>query len=381
MASKRDYYEVLGIDKSASETDIKKAYRKMAKKYHPDANPDNKEAEEMFKEVNEAYEVLSDPQKKAAYDQYGHAAFEQGGMGGAGGFSGGFSGMDMGDIFNDIFGGGFGGFGDIFGSRSSTRRGPQKGSDLQMNLTISFEESMFGCTKEITVPVSEKCTECNGTGAKAGTSPETCPNCHGTGQERVTTRTPFGMAQTVRACSQCGGEGKIIKEKCPKCGGKGSVTTRKTVPVDIPKGIAHGQSIRKKGMGSAGTHGGPNGDLFIQILVTPSKQFQRQGNDLYTEVPINIVQATLGAEITIPTIDGEETYTIKAGTQPDTKVTLRGKGAYNVRNEKARGNLIVTLKVVIPTDLKKEQRDLLQKFGDSLMGISNKKKGLFGKHS
>ncbi len=378
MASKKDYYEVLGITKDASDADIKKAYRKMAKKYHPDANPDNKEAEEKFKEVNEAYEILSDPQKKAAYDQYGHAAFEQGGMGG-GGFSGGFSGMDMGDIFNDIFGGSFGGgFSDIFGGGSrSGRRGPQRGSDLQMNLTITFEESMFGCQKEITVPVSEKCTDCGGTGAKAGTSAETCPNCHGSGQERVSTRTPFGMAQTVRTCSQCHGEGKIIKEKCPKCGGKGSVTTNKTITVDIPKGIAHGQSIRKKGLGSAGTMGGSNGDLFIQILVGPSKQFQRQGNDLYTEVPINIVQATLGAEIKIPTIDGEEAYTIKPGTQPGTKVTLRGKGAYNVRNDKSRGSLIVTLKVVVPTDLKKEQRELLQRFGDSLTGNTTKKKGFF----
>lgn len=377
MASKRDYYEVLGVSKGASDAELKKAYRKMAKKYHPDANPDNKEAEERFKEVNEAYEILSDPQKKAAYDQYGHAAFEQGGMGG-GGFSGGFSGMDMGDIFSDIFGGSFsGGFSDIFGGGGSRRRGPQRGSDLQMNLTISFEESMFGCKKEINVPVSETCPDCKGSGAKAGTTAETCPHCHGTGQEKVTTRTPFGMAQTVRVCSQCGGEGKVIKEKCPRCGGKGNITANKTVTVDIPKGIAHGQSIRKKGLGAAGTKGGANGDLFIQILVSPSKQFQRQGNDLYIEVPIDIVQATLGAEIKIPTIDGEETYTIKAGTQPGTKITLRGKGAYNVRNDKSRGNLIVTLKVVVPTDLKKEQKELLQKFGDSLKGVTTKKKGFF----
>ncbi len=376
MASKRDYYEVLGIDKNAGADEIKKAYRKMARKYHPDINkaPD---AEEKMKEINEAYEILSDAQKKAAYDQYGHAAFEQGGMGaGAGGF-GGFGGMDMGDIFGDIFGGGFGGFSDIFGGGSSRRRGPQKGSDLQYNLTISFEESMFGCTKSITVPVSEKCTECGGTGAKAGTQPETCPTCHGTGQEKVTARTPFGMAQTVRPCSQCGGEGKIIKEKCPKCGGKGNVTERRTISVEVPKGIAHGQSIRKKGLGGAGTQGGANGDLFVQILVTPSKQFRRQGNDLYTEVSINIVQAALGGEIKIPTIDGDESYTLKPGTQPETKITLRGKGAYNVRNDKARGNLIVTLKVVVPTELKKEQKELLQKLGESLGGTSHKKKGLF----
>lgn len=344
----------------------------MARKYHPDINkaPD---AEEKMKEINEAYEILSDSQKRAAYDQYGHAAFEQGGMG-----AGGFSGMDMGDIFSDIFGGGgFGGFGDIFGGGRSARRGPQRGADTQMNLTITFEESMFGCTKNITIPVSEVCPDCKGSGAKAGTTAETCPHCKGTGQERVTQRTMFGMAQTVRTCSHCGGEGKIIKEKCTRCGGRGNITSNKTVTVDIPKGIAHGQSIRKKGMGGAGTKGGSNGDLFVQILVSPSRQFQRQGNDLYTEVPIDIVQATLGADIKIPTIDGEESYTIKAGTQPDTKITLRGKGAYNVRNEKSRGNLIVTLKVVVPTDLKKDQKELLQKFGDSLKGIAPKKKGFF----
>ena len=379
MASKRDYYEVLGVSKGASETEIKKAYRKMAKKYHPDANPDNKEAEAKFKEVSEAYEVLSDPQKKAAYDQYGHAAFENGGMGSAGGF-GGFSGMHMGDIFSDLFGGGFGGFGDIFGGGSSSRRrGPQRGSDLQVNITISFEESMFGCQKSVTIPTGEVCPKCHGSGAKEGTSAETCPNCHGSGQERVTTRTPFGMAQTVRTCSHCGGEGKIIKEKCSNCGGNGNVTSNKTITIDIPKGIASGQSIRKRGFGGAGTKGGPNGDLLIQVLVTPSRQFTRQGNDLYTEVPINMVQAALGDEITIPTIDGDEKYTIKAGTQPDTRITLRGKGAYNVKNDKARGNLIVTLKVVIPTELKREQKDLLQKLGESFNGINHKKKGFFSK--
>ncbi len=379
MASKRDYYEVLGVSKGASETEIKKAYRKMAKKYHPDANPDNKEAEAKFKEVSEAYEVLSDPHKKAAYDQYGHAAFENGGMGSAGGF-GGFSGMDMGDIFSDLFGGGFGGFGDIFGGGSSSRRrGPQRGSDLQVNITISFEESMFGCQKSVTIPTGEVCPKCHGSGAKEGTSAETCPNCHGSGQERVTTRTPFGMAQTVRTCSHCGGEGKIIKEKCSNCGGNGNVTSNKTITIDIPKGIASGQSIRKRGFGGAGTKGGPNGDLLIQVLVTPSRQFTRQGNDLYTEVPINMVQAALGDEITIPTIDGDEKYTIKAGTQPDTRITLRGKGAYNVKNDKARGNLIVTLKVVIPTELKREQKDLLQKLGESFNGINHKKKGFFSK--
>ncbi len=378
MASKRDYYEVLGINKSATDAEIKKAYRKMAKKYHPDANPGDKVAEEKFKEVSEAYEILSDPQKKAAYDQYGHAAFE-GGMGGAGGFTGNFSGMDMGDIFGDIFGGFGGGFSDIFGGGSSRRNGPSRGSDLQMNMTITFEESMFGCKKEINIPVSETCSQCGGSGAKKGTSPVNCTKCGGTGRVRVSKQTPFGVMASERVCPDCGGEGKIIKEKCPHCGGRGNVEVKKNITVDIPKGIMHGQSIRKNGMGGAGQKGGPNGDLYIKINVMPSKQFRRDGNDLYTEAAINIVQATLGDEITIPTIDGEEKYTIKPGTQPETKITLRGKGAYNVRNDKMRGNLVVTLKVIVPTDLKQNQKDLLQKFGDTLTDKNTKKKGFFDK--
>ncbi len=375
MASKRDYYEVLGIQKGASDAEIKKAYRKMARKYHPDANPGDKTAEEKFKEVNEANEVLSDPQKRAAYDQYGHAAFEQGGMGG-GGFSGGFGGMDMGDIFSDIFGGGFG---DIFGggrSRSS-RSGPQRGSDMQMAMTITFEESMFGCQKPINIPVYEKCTECNGSGAKKGTSPVTCTHCNGTGQEKITQQSPFGMISTTRVCSHCRGEGKIIKEKCPKCGGNGNTKVNKTVTIDIPKGIASGQSIRKKGLGGAGVKGGPNGDLYIQINVTPSKTYARQGNDLYMEYPISITQATFGAVVKIPTIDGEYEYTIKPGTQPNDSAVIRGKGVYNVRNEKYRGNLNVTFKVQIPTELNKAQREALEKFAEASGEAAPKKKGWF----
>ncbi len=379
MASKRDYYEVLGVQKGASDSEIKKAFRKMAKKYHPDANPDNKEAEEKFKEVNEAYEVLSDSQKRAAYDQYGHAAFEQGGMGSggfSGGFTGGFGGMDMGDIFSDIFGGGFG---DIFGggrSRSS-RSGPQRGSDMQMSMTISFEESMFGCKKEQNIPVYEKCTDCNGSGAKKGTSPETCPHCHGSGQEKVTQQTPFGMISSTRVCSYCKGEGKIIKEKCTKCGGNGTVKVNKTVTVEIPKGIAIGQSIRKRGLGGAGIKGGPNGDLFIQINVIPSKQFKRQGNDLFIDFPISITQATFGAVLQIPTIDGDYEYTLKPGTQPDTTAVIRGKGVYNVKNDKYRGNLNVTFKVQIPTELNKAQKEALEKFAEASGEAVHKKKGWF----
>lgn len=378
MASKRDYYEVLGVQKGASDADIKKAYRKMARKYHPDANPDNKEAEEKFKEINEANEVLSDPQKRAAYDQYGHAAFEQGGMGGAGGFSGGFGGfsnVDMGDIFSGIFGSGFG---DIFGGGSSrARSGPQRGSDLQMSMNITFEESMFGCTKEVNLPIYEKCSECNGSGAKKGTSAEVCSHCNGTGQEKITQQTPFGMVSSTRVCSHCRGEGRIIREKCPRCGGSGSVKINKNVTVEIPKGISSGQSIRKRGLGGAGVKGGSNGDLFIQINVAPSRTFVRQGNDLYVNVPISITQAAFGGKINIPTIDGDYEYNLKAGTQPETKATIRGKGAYNVKNDNFRGNLIVTFKVQIPTEMNREQKEALEKFAEASGEKAAKKKGWF----
>ena len=317
MASKRDYYEVLGIQKGADASAIKKAYRKMAKKYHPDANPGDKEAEEKFKEVNEAYEVLSDDQKRAAYDQYGHSAFENGGMG-AGGFSGGFTGnfSDMGDIFGDIFGGGFS---DIFGGGSSRRRrnnAPQQGADSRVNITITFEESMNGCQKSVTVPVYETCSDCHGTGAKAGTSPETCSYCHGSGMETVVQQTPFGRMQTQRTCSHCHGEGTIIKEKCPKCKGNGYTRQNKEITFDIPKGIAHGQSLRKRGFGGPGKNGGGNGDLYGLISVMPSNVFTRDGDDIYVTVEISMIDAALGAEIVIPTIDGDEKYTVKAGTQP-----------------------------------------------------------------
>ncbi len=369
---------MLGIQKGASDAEIKKAFRKMAKKYHPDANPDNKEAEEKFKEVNEAYEVLSDADKKAAYDRYGHAAFEQGGMGAggfSGGFSGGFDGVDMGDIFSGIFGGGFG---DIFGGGSSrASAGPQRGSDLQTSITISFEESMFGCKKEINMPVYEKCTECGGSGAKKGTTAQTCSYCNGTGKETVAQQTPFGRIQSTRTCSHCHGEGRIIKEKCPKCGGSGTVKINKNITIDIPKGIAAGQSVRKKGLGGPGTKGGPNGDLFVQINVTPSKTFVRQGNDLYIDVPISITQAAFGGKINIPTIDGDYEYNLKSGTQPETKATIRGKGAYNVRNDSYRGNLIATFKVKIPTELNKEQREALEKFAEASGEKTPKRKGWF----
>nr|WP_284345834.1 molecular chaperone DnaJ [[Clostridium] colinum] len=358
MLGKRDYYEVLGVSKGATDSDIKKAYRKLAKKYHPDANPNNQEAEAKFKEATEAYEVLSDEKKRQTYDQFGHSAFD-----GSGGFSGSgnFSGMDMGDIFESFFGGS--GFSDIFGGGSSRRRrGPSRGADLQYNLTINFEEAVFGCSKEISFQADDKCDNCNGTGAKPGTHPQTCPTCGGSGQERVIQQTMLGSMTTVIECRTCHGEGKIVKEPCSVCNGKGKVRKTKTITVDIPKGINEGQSIRKAGMGAPGEKGGPNGDLLIAISVRPHKTFVRQNNDIYVEVPISIVQATLGDEIKVPTIDGEELYTVKAGTQPETTVMLKNKGVFNVRNPKLRGDQIIKFKVIVPTKVNDKQKELLMQF-------------------
>lgn len=372
MASKRDYYEVLGIQKGASDAEIKKAFRTQAKKYHPDNNPGNSEAEAKFKEVNEAYEVLKDPQKRATYDQYGHAAFENGGAGagGAGGF-GGFGGMDFSDIFEGF------GFGDIFGGGSRRRNGPRKGRDMQINVTLTFEEAVFGCKKEVRIPVTESCSECHGSGCKPGTYAETCSRCHGTGQEVVTQQTPFGMMQTQRPCSACGGEGKVIKTPCTKCGGKGHITAEKSVTIDIPKGIAHGQSIRKTGLGGAGERGGQNGDLYVAITVMPHKTFVRDGNNILVDVPISMTQAALGDEITIPTIDGDEKYTVKPGTQPGDTYTMKGKGVFNVRNPKLRGDQIVTFKVVIPSRLTDRQKSLLREFAE--LSGENRKEGFWNK--
>lgn len=370
MASKRDYYEVLGVAKGASDSDIKKAYRKLAKKYHPDANPGDKEAEDKFKEVSEAYEVLSDEKKRQTYDQFGHAAFD--GAAGGGGFNGGFGGVDMGDIFESFFGGS--GFGDIFGG-GRRRNGPKRGNDVQYNMHITFEESMFGAEKTINVPITETCDVCKGTGAKPGTVAENCKNCGGSGQERVVQQTMFGSMTSVRECHVCHGQGKVIKEPCSKCSGNGKVKVSKDIKISIPKGIAHGQSIRKSGMGEAGEKGGANGDLFITVYVQPHKTFIRKENNIYVDVPISIVQAALGDEIMVPTIDGNEKYTVKPGTQPETSAILKGKGAYNVRNERVRGDQIITFKVEVPTKLTERQKELLREFD----GESGKKEGFFDK--
>lgn len=338
----------------------------MAKQYHPDNNQGDKAAEEKMKEVNEAYEVLSDSDKRAKYDQFGHAAFEQGGAGGAGGFYGGGMEFDMGDIF-DMFG--FGG-----GRSTARRNGPQRGNDIGVNVQITFEEAIFGTTKEIAINVVDKCDTCGGTGAKPGTHAETCKRCNGTGQERVVQQSLFGAMTSVKTCSMCGGTGKTVKDPCVTCGGKGRVKKAKKFEVNIPKGIDNGQSIRLAGKGEAGINGGSYGDLMVTIYVQNHNYFVRKGMDIYCDVPITFVQAALGDEIIVKTIDGEQKYTVKPGTQPDTVVTIRGVGVPNLRNTKQRGNQIITLKVKIPTELTNKQKELLKEFyGDDNVGEPEKK--------
>jgi len=364
MAEKRDYYDVLGVSKSADESEIKKAYRSLAKKYHPDMNPGDKEAEAKFKEVNEAYDVLSDPDKKAKYDQYGHAAFDpSSGMGGGGfGGFGDFGGIDLNDIFSSFFGGGMGG--------SSTRRnGPIRGDNIRTRLTLTFEEAVFGCKKEVTYSKIQKCSECGGTGAEKGTTPKTCPTCGGAGQVRVQQRTPFGIMQSTKACDACGGTGKIIEKKCAHCRGKGYESVQKKLDVNIPAGIDDGQQIGLKYQGCDGMNGGGAGDLNIVISVRPSSVFERDGYDLYCEIPITYTEATLGAEIDVPTLEGSQKFRIPEGTQTGTVFTLKDKGVTRV-NSKTRGNLYITVVVEVTKNLNNEQKELLRKFADSC-GESN----------
>lgn len=361
MAEKRDYYEALGVTKGASEDEIKKAYRKLAKKYHPDLNPDDKEAEAKFKEVSEAYEVLSDPEKKAKYDQFGHAAFDPSfGAGGAGGF-GGFSdfGGGMGDIFETFFGGGFGG-----GGSSRRANAPRKGQDIELELTISFEEAVFGCEKEIRYTREENCSSCNGTGAKNGTEVETCSRCGGSGVVTSVQRTILGNMQSQHPCPVCGGKGKVIKTPCPDCNG-GTLRKEKHTKVTIPAGIDDGQVLTLRSQANAGRNGGPSGDVYIDIRVLPHKIFERRGVDLYCTVPISVVDATLGCEMTVPTIDGNIQYTVPEGTQTDSTFRFKGKGVPRI-NSKSRGDLYVTVEVEIPRGLNKNQKELLLKFGASL---------------
>ena len=359
---KRDYYEVLGIGKNADDAEIKKAYRALAKKYHPDVNPGNAEAEAKFKEASEAYAILSDPDKRRQYDQFGHAAFE-GGAGGAGGFD--FTGADFSDIFGDIFGDFFGG-----GRSRSASNGPMKGANLRTSVRITFEEAVFGCEKEIELTVKENCKTCNGTGAKPGTSPETCTKCGGKGQVVFTTQSFFGTVRNVQACPDCQGTGKIIKEKCADCRGTGYVPMKKRYAVDIPAGIDNGQCKRLPGLGEPGTNGGARGDVLVEVVVGRHPIFQRQDYNIFSTVPISFAVAALGGEIVIDTVDGKVIYDVKPGTQTDTKVRLKGKGVPTLRNKEVRGDHYVTLVVEVPDKLSHEAKELLRQFdaesGDSL---------------
>ncbi|MBS6766729.1 MAG: molecular chaperone DnaJ [Clostridium sp.] len=362
MAEKRDYYEVLGVSKTASDSEIKSAYRKLAKKYHPDMNPGDKEAEAKFKEASEAYAILSDADKRRKYDQFGHAAFDGGAGGGAGGFD--FNGFDMGDIFGDIFGDFFGG-----GGRSrSANNGPMKGQNVRVSVHLTFEEACFGTEKEIELNIKEDCAKCHGTGAKPGTQPETCSKCGGKGQVVFTQQSLFGVVRNVQACPDCHGTGKIIKDRCPDCGGSGYISRRKKISVSIPAGIDNGQSIRIRDKGEPGINGGPRGDLLVQVIVGRHPIFQRQDYDIYSTAPITFAQAALGAEVRIKTIDGDVMYTVKPGTQTDTRVRLRGKGVPTTRNKQVRGDHYVTLVVQVPTKMNAEQKELLKAFDQAMDG-------------
>ncbi|MBQ7557771.1 MAG: molecular chaperone DnaJ [Lachnospiraceae bacterium] len=359
---KRDYYEVLGVDKNADAETIKKAYRALAKKYHPDMNPGDKEAERKFKEASEAYAVLSDADKKRQYDQFGHAAFEGGG--GAGGFD--FNTMDFGDIFGDLFGDLFGG-----GRRSSAaRNGPMKGANLRTSVRISFLEAVFGCKKEIQLTLKDECVKCRGTGAKPGTQPQMCPKCGGKGQVVFTQQSFFGTVRNVQTCPDCSGTGKIVKDKCPDCHGAGYISSRKTIEVTIPAGIDNGQSVRIREKGEPGINGGPRGDLLVEVSVSRHPIFQRQDDDIFSTVPVSFALAALGGDVVVDTVDGRVVYNVKAGTQTDTRVRLKGKGVPDLRDNSIRGDHYVTLVVQTPDKLSKDAKELLRQFdmktGDSL---------------
>ena len=372
--NKRDYYEVLGVSKGASEDEIKKAYKKLARKYHPDMNPGDKEAEEKFKEVNEANEVLSDPEKKARYDQFGFAGVDPSygaGAGGAGGYGGGFDFGDLGDIFGSFFGGGFGG-------GQTRRNGPQRGESIRASVSVTFTEAAFGCEKEVSIERSEQCASCKGSGCAPGTTPEICPDCHGSGMVQVQQRTPMGVFASSRPCQRCRGTGKIIHQPCADCGGSGAVRKRKTIKVTIPAGIDHGQTISLRGQGNAGKNGGPAGDLLITVMVRPHELFRREGNDVFCEAPITFRQAVLGATLEIPTIDGPVKYDIPEGTQTGTVFRLRGKGIPAL-NGRGRGDQYVTVTIETPRNLNREQKEALKRFDETLGESSyEKRKSFFG---
>ena len=361
MAEKRDYYEVLGIQKGASEDEIKKAYKKLARKYHPDMNPGDREAEEKFKEVNEANEVLSAPEKKARYDQFGFAGVDPNYGAGAGGgaYGGGFDFGDLGDIFGSFFGGGFGG-----GQRRNPNA-PQRGESIRASVSVSFTEAAFGCEKSVTLERSEQCPTCKGNGCAPGTTPEICPDCHGTGTVQTRRQTPMGVFASNGPCRKCGGTGRLIHQPCPVCRGTGAVRKRKTIKVTIPAGIDHGQTISLRGQGNAGKNGGPAGDLLITVMVQPHELFRRDGVDVFCEAPITFTQAVLGAELEIPTIDGKVKYSIPEGTQTGTVFRLKGKGI-PVLNGRGRGDQYVTVTIETPRNLNKEQKEALRKFSEAV---------------
>lgn len=356
MAEKRDYYEVLGVSKGASDDEIKKAFRKQSKKYHPDLNPGNKEAEDKFKEVNEAYQVLSDSEKKARYDQFGHAGVDPNFGAGGGYGGGGFGGFDFGDIFGDIFGGGFGG-------GTARRNGPKRGADIRQVIDITFEEAAFGCKKELHVQSQERCDTCDGTGAKKGTTVTTCPQCQGRGTVQTQQRTILGYMTTQTTCPQCHGEGKIIKEPCRDCRGTGTVRKTKTLEVQIPAGIDHGQTIQLSGKGEAGSKGGPNGDMLLTVRVRPHAIFRREGNDVFIDMPITFVQAALGATVKVPTLDGVVELSIPEGTQTGSKFRMKGRGIQFLRS-KGRGDQYVTVNVEVPRNLTPKQKEILKDFDE-----------------
>jgi len=373
MAEKRDYYEVLGVEKSATADDLKKAYRKLAKENHPDLHPGDKACEERFKEINEAYEILSDDDKRAKYDQYGHAAFDPNAGFGGGGFGGFGDFGDLGDIFGDIFGG-FGGFG---GQRSNPNA-PRKGESIRAGVNISFEEAAFGCKKDVTVGRVEQCPDCKGSGCEPGTTPEVCPDCKGSGYVRTTTRTPFGMAQSNAPCQKCRGTGKIIHQPCKTCRGMGNIRKQHKINVSIPAGIDDGQTISLRGQGSAGANGGPAGDLLVNVIVRPHARFERDGNDVLMEQELSFAQATLGAEVEVPTLDGNVKLTIPEGTQTGAKFRLRGKGIPYLRGS-GRGDQWVYVRIATPRNLTGSQKELLRQFAASMGELDGSASGIFGR--
>lgn len=382
MAEKRDYYEVLGLQKGATEDEIKKAFRKLALKYHPDKNQGDKEAEEKFKEINEAYSILSDPDKKNKYDRFGHAGVDPNAGFGGGGFNGGgFGGFE--DIF-DMFGGMFGGGGGFGGGSSRRRNGPMKGRDLQKSISITFEEAAFGTKKEISVNKYVKCNTCNGEGTAPGTQKKTCPKCSGTGQVHTVQRTPFGQFQSTGPCPDCGGKGTIIDTPCPDCSGTGKVRKTIKIKVDIPAGVDNDSVIPIRGQGEPGENGGPNGDFYVVISVKPHKLFKRNKDDLHIEIPICFTQAALGDDITVPTIDGKVSYKVPSGTQPGTVFRLKGKGMRNVRTGKM-GDMYVKVTLEVPTKLNSKQKKAVEEMGKVVgtdcyqkkTGFAEKMKDLF----